>query len=198
MSHPPLPNHLPAFTALVLIDLQRAVDDPFWGPRNNPDAEHQVARLLSAWRALGWPIYHIRHDSTEPDSTFRPGQQGNQFKPETAPQPGETVIVKQTTSAFIGTALESMLRTAGHNCLVVVGVSSSNSVEATVRMAGNLGFATFVAEDACFAFDKRDWGGRLRSAQEVHDMSMANLDGEYCAVVRCDTVMSALGYSHQG
>lgn len=46
-------------------------------------------------------------------------------------------------------------------------------------MAGNLGFDTHLVADACFTFAKPDFAGRHRSAQEVHDMSLANLNGEY-------------------
>src|SRR5215831_13415873 len=127
---------------LLVIDLQRAIDDPRWarhGPRNHPEAERNVARLLDAWRTRGLPVFHVRHDSVEPESTYRPGQAGNDFKPETAPRPGETVIVKHTNSAFIGTDLEERLRDAACDRLVAAGVITNNSVEATVRMAGNLG-----------------------------------------------------------
>ena len=134
-------------------------------------------------------MIHIRHDSTEPKSHYRPGQPGNDFKPETMPLPRETVIAKQTNSAFIGTGLEALLRDAGHTALVVAGVITNNSVEATVRMAGNLGFAAWLVEDACFTFGRKDWNGILRSAEEVHALSLANLDGEYCTVVTTDTVL---------
>lgn len=53
------------------------------------------------------------------------------------------MIQKRTNNAFIGTNLEARLRAEGHDTLVVVGVITNNSVEATVRMAGNLGFATY-------------------------------------------------------
>jgi nicotinamidase-related amidase len=112
-------------TALVLIDLQKAIDHPKWrqhGDRNNFEAEENIGHLLQAWRRNQRPIYHIRHDSTEPESPYRPHQLGNQFKPFAAPHPGETVIAKQTNSAFIGTTLESALRAAGHDTLVVCGV----------------------------------------------------------------------------
>ncbi|WP_275637798.1 isochorismatase family protein [Chromobacterium sphagni] len=76
---------------------------------------------------------------------------------------------------------------------VVAGVSTSNSVEATVRMAGNLGFAVSLVEDGCFAFDKIDWQGRPRRTEEVHAMSLANLHGEYCRVCASADVLAALG-----
>ena len=188
-----LPVPLPANAALLVIDLQKAIDHPSWGERNNPDAEASVAAMLAAWRASGRPIYHIRHDSTEPASHYRPGQPGNDFKPESRPLDGETVIVKRTNSAFIGTDLEGRLRAAGQQMLVVTGVITNNSVEATVRMAGNLGFYTFLVEDACFTFGRKDWSGRPRTAAEVHAMSLANLDGEYCTVTRTADVLAAIG-----
>lgn len=175
-----------ARAALLVIDVQKAIDAPYHavhGPRNNPGAEANIARLLSAWRSRGHPVLHIRHDSTSPESAYRPGQEGNEFKREVAPLANETVISKRTNSAFIGTDLEHSLRSAGLDTLVVTGVSTNNSVEATVRMAGNLGFHTYLVADACFTFARPDFRGRMRSAEEVHSMSLANLDGEYCKVV---------------
>jgi nicotinamidase-related amidase len=125
----------------------------------------------------------VRHDSTDPNSHYRPGQQGNEFKPGFAPLVREPVIPKRTNNAFIGTDLEARLRAVGHDALVVVGVITNNSVEATVRMAGNLDFATYLVADGCFTFDRTHWNGAPRSAEDVHAMSLANLDGEYCTVV---------------
>jgi nicotinamidase-related amidase len=187
-----LPSPLPHDAALIVIDLQRAIDHPSWGQRNNLDAEKNVAALLHAWRISQRPVYHIRHDSAEPASHYRPGQPGNEFKPEVQPLPGETVIAKRTNSAFIGTGLEARLRAARQTLLVVTGVITNNSVEATVRMAGNLGFDTFLVEDGCFTFARKDWTGKLRPAAEVHAMSLANLDGEYCVVTRTAEVLAAL------
>lgn len=186
-----LPLPLPINAVLLVIDLQKAIDHPSWGARNNPGAEVNVAALLDAWRSSGRPVYHIRHDSAEPGSHYRPGQPGHDFKPEVAPLPGETVIAKRTNSAFIGTDLEARLRAEGQNLLIVTGVITNNSVEATVRMAGNLGFDTFLVEDACFTFGRKDWAGRAWTADEVHALSLANMDGEYCSVVRTAEVLAA-------
>ena len=182
-----------ARAALLVIDVQRAIDAAYHaadGPRNNPDAEKNIASLLAAWRRDDKPVIHIRHDSTFPASAYRPGQDGNDFKAEVAPALGETVIAKQTNSAFIGTELERYLRGAGIDVLVVSGVSTNNSVEATVRMAGNLGFQTYLVADACFTFARRDFHGRLRTAEEVHSMSLANLHGEYCTVINTSDALA--------
>ncbi|HYW45077.1 MAG TPA: cysteine hydrolase family protein [Bryobacteraceae bacterium] len=184
---------LPLEAALLVIDLQKAIDHPDWGQRNNPDAERNIAALLREWRTGNRPVYHIRHDSMEPASHYRPGQPGHDFKPEAQPLPGERIIAKRTNSAFIGTDLESRLRKSNQNILIVTGVITNNSVEATVRMAGNLGFDTYLVEDATFTFGRKDWCGVFRTAAEVHAMSLANLDAEYCTVVRTAHVLKAAG-----
>ncbi len=51
-------------------------------------------------------------------------------------------------------------------------------------MSGNLGFETYLIEDACFTFAKPDYNGTLRTAEEVHAMSLANLNNEYCKVIQ--------------
>lgn len=184
---------LPETAALLIIDVQRAMEQPAWGRnRNNPQAEANIARLLQAWRETRRPVYHVRHDSTFADSPYRPGQAGNDFKPEVAPLAGETVIVKRTNSAFIGTDLEKRLRAAGHDTLIITGVITNNSVEATVRMAGNLGFATSVVSDATATVEKRDLAGRLWPAGEVHALALANMDGEYARVVDTAAVLRML------
>ncbi len=184
---------LPSSAALLIIDFQKAIDHPSWGVRNNPGAEANIAALLDAWRSSKRPIFHIRHDSLDPQSHYRPGQPGHDFKPEARPAPGELVIAKQTNSAFLGTGFEALLRQAGIRVLVIAGVITNNSVEATVRMAGNLGFETYLAEDACFTFGRKDWNGVERTADEVHAMSLANLHGEYCTVVRTSEILKAAG-----
>jgi nicotinamidase-related amidase len=177
------PDALPATAALLIIDLQKAIDAPYWGPRNNPDCERNVAALLERWRATLRPVYHIKHDSTEPRSAYRPGQPGNDFKDEVTPHVGEAVITKRVNSAFIGTGLGTLLRGAGHGPLIVTGVLTHNSIEATVRMGGNLGFEILVVSDGCFAVDKKTLDGRVFSAADVHALSLANMSGEYGAIV---------------
>ncbi|WP_421998979.1 cysteine hydrolase family protein [Reyranella sp.] len=176
---------------LVLIDQQKAMRHPQWGPRNNPGAEENIGRLLAAWRMGGAPIVHVKHDGTRPGSPFRPGHEGNDFLEPTAPRPGETVVAKRVHSAFIGTDLTMRLEAMGRPRLVICGVLLANSVEASVRNAANLGFTVLLPGDACWSCDKRDLTGRLWPAEDVHQLTLALLDGEYATVTTTDAVLNA-------
>lgn len=183
---------LPQDAVLLLIDVQRGFDEPFWGRRNNPDAEKNMASLLRAWRARNMPVIHIRHESTEPDSPLRPDRPGSAFKAETAPHPGETVISKQVNSAFIGTELEATLRKNGRHTLVICGLTTDHCVSTTTRMAGNLGFKTFLAGDAAATFDRRGFDGTSYSAETVHALALASLHGEFATVLPAEEILRLL------
>ena len=76
--------------------------------------------------------------------------------------------------------------------VVLVGVSTNNSVESSARTAGNLGFDTVVVADATFAFAMRDYAGVQRSADEVHAMALANLMSDYAAIRDTRSVLAEL------
>jgi nicotinamidase-related amidase len=120
---------------------------------------------------------------------FAPGQSGVEFQERFLPLAHEHVVEKNVPDAFVNTGLECWLHARGIRHLVIVGVSTNNSVEGTARTAGNLGFATTVVADACFTFDKQDFGGTLRSAEEVHLMALANLHGEYADVLSTEELL---------
>lgn len=178
-------------TTLVLIDLQRCMADPTRPPRNNPGAEANIARLLSAWRLAQRPLIHVRHLSLEPVSGFWPGQSGAAFQEAFVPAPGEHVADKHVTDAFAGSGLERHLRVRSINDLVFVGVATNYSVEATVRSAACLGFAATVVSDACFTFARPDLNGVLCTADDIHVAALSNLSGEYASVETTDEILAA-------
>ena len=175
--------------ALILIDQQKGIHHPKLGRRNNPHAEERMAELLAHWRGTARPVIHVQHMSRSPDSVFWPEQSGVEFQERFMPLHGERLIQKQVPDAFCGTTLEAGLREAGIEQLIIVGVATHNSVESTARTAGNLGFDTWVAEDACYTFDKVDFFGKAHSAEDVHAMSLGNLDGEYATVVSASEIL---------
>ena len=169
--------------ALIIIDQQKGIDFPQLGERNNPNAEDKISDILSLWRKIKWPVFHVKHKSKDPESVFWPEQYGFDFKEVFQPLTGEVVIEKSVPCAFINNNLDDELQKRGIHDMAIVGVATNNSVESTARTGGNLGYTVFVVEDACFTFAKRDFFGVLRDAEDVHAMSLANLHGEYATVI---------------
>ncbi|MDA9436858.1 cysteine hydrolase family protein [Bradyrhizobium sp. CCBAU 51627] len=180
--------------ALIVVDVQRAFDE--WEAagkrRNNPDAVARIVDLLAAFRASGAPIFHIRHEGTKPNSTFRPERPGYAVKDEAREQAGEPVIVKRVNSAFIGTDLEARLRASGIATVVICGATTNHCVETTTRMAGNLGFDAHLVRDATWTFDRTGPDGDTHSAEDIHAMTLSNLNGEFARIVTTSEAIASL------
>ncbi len=184
---------LSADTALILIDVQQGFDDPRWGERNNPDAERNIAALLTAWRQARRPVIHVQHMSQEPDSPLRPDRPGNAFKPEVAPRAGEPIFQKTVNSAFIGTALEAHLRARQIGTVVLAGITTDHCVSTTARMAANLGFTTIVVSDGTATFERTGPEGDHHSAEQMHRLALASLHGEFATIRRTNDVLAEAG-----
>lgn len=181
--------------ALLIVDVQRGFDEieAAGARRNNPDAVERIAALLAAFRAAGGAVFHVRHASREPDSPFRPERSGYAVKDEARERAGEPVIVKHVNAAFIGTDLDERLRRDGIEALVVVGVTTNHCVETTTRMAGNLGYDTWLVSDATWTFDRTGIDGRVIRAADIQHMTLSNLSGEFATIASADDVIARLG-----
>ncbi|MFT5193039.1 MAG: nicotinamidase-related amidase [Cellvibrionaceae bacterium] len=169
-------------TALLVIDVQKGLDHPSLGTRNNPQAESNIALLLAEWRKTGRPVIHVKHNSVEPQSKLRPELPGNEVKDEAKPLPAEKQYEKTVNSAFIGTDLEQYLHAQGIADLVVVGLTTDHCISTSVRMADNLGFKVTLISDATAAFETKGHDGALFSADEIHNISLATLNNEFCVI----------------
>lgn len=167
---------------LLVIDVQQAMDDPARGERNNPDFERNLAAALSAWRQRGAPVVHVRHESTD-GGQFIPGTPAFEYKPEARPIDGEPEITKNVNSAFIGTDLEERLRADGANVVAVAGLTTNHCCSTTARMAANLGFETWILEDALAAHPCEATDGELIPAEAIHRTELASLNGEFGEVM---------------
>ena len=181
--------------ALMVIDVQKGIDNPRHGKRNNPQAEQRIAELLQAWRANGWPVIHVQHMSTEPESLLRPGLPGNAIKEEALPIDGEPIFQKNVSSAFIGTQLESYLRLSGIESLVVVGLTTEHCVSSSARQAANLGFNVTVVADATATFERKGYDGKHYSADTIHGAELASLVDEFAMVRESRDVLAEVGES---
>ncbi|WP_137700257.1 cysteine hydrolase family protein [Marimonas lutisalis] len=185
-------------TALLLIDVQKGVHDlAHWGGAtgrmNNPGCDDNLRALLAAFRNAGRRVAFTRHDSIEPDSPLKfalpSGAQIDGLEPAT----GDIVIEKSVNSGFIGTDLELQLRRAGISRLVIAGYFTNFCVETTTRMAGNMGYDTYLVHDACAACNHADLNGIDRDPELVHAMSVGNLHGEFCTAITTADALGLLG-----
>lgn len=182
-------------TALLLIDVQKGVDDlAHWGgagaERNNLDAEDKMADLLEQFRHDGRTIIFTRHDSREAASPLKVSLPGGEFKEGIEPAASEIVIPKDVNSSFLGTRLELELQRAKINRLVVVGFFTNFCVETTVRMSGNMGYDTYLVEDACSTTSRVGPDGQRHSAELIHQISVATMDGEFCTAISSKDALS--------
>ncbi|MGW0392203.1 cysteine hydrolase family protein [Streptomyces sp. NPDC003042] len=170
---------LDANSALLVVDVQQGFDDTsFWGPRNNPAAEENIAALMDAWQATGRPVVLVRHAS-RPGSPLAPDQPGHAFKDLVEARRHESLLITKTVnSAFYGTPdLADWLTAQGIGQLVVAGIQTNMCVETTARMAGNLGYGVLVPLDATHTFDLTGPAGLALTADELTAATAVNLQG---------------------
>ncbi|RFU86017.1 cysteine hydrolase [Streptomyces triticagri] len=171
--------------ALLVIDVQQGFDEEeFWGPRNNPAADDNIAALIDTWQQTARPVVFVRHDSAKPDSPLRPGYAGNDFKKyvqlrreRSGTGPG-LLVSKTVNSAFYGTPdLHAWLQEAGITDLVLTGIQTNMCVETTARMGGNLGYRVLLPLDATHTFDLTGPFGWHQSAEALSRATATSLHG---------------------
>ena len=139
--------------ALVVIDLQHGLrDHPLLTPF--ADVVARAAALAAAFRAHGLPVVLVNADARAPGRTDQPRRAlalppgWTDIVPELDPQGSDLRLTKHAPGAFGDSPLAATLRDRGVTQVLVVGVSTSNGVEATARGAFDLGFNVAIAIDA--------------------------------------------------
>jgi nicotinamidase-related amidase len=100
---------------------------------------------------------------------------------ELAPQEGELLLHKTTSSAFHSTGLHLLLRNLGIEYLVFTGFATQACVETTARDAADLGFFCVLLDDGCITF-----------TQAVHEATLLNFAATFGRVDDSDTVIAEL------
>lgn len=163
---------------------------PAWlGPRDNPEAEPNIARLIATWRERGEPVVFVRHAS-DADFPLQPGTPGFAFKDVITGEP-ELLVTKSVHSAFHGEPdLHAWLQEAGLPAIAICGMTTNHCCETTARLGGDLGYdVTFVA-DATHTFDMAGPDGVTIPAAELSRATQASLHGEFATVRTTDEVLA--------
>lgn len=177
---------------LIVVDPQKAFADPAWGPRDNPDAEANIVRLLEAWRAADLPVVLVRHDSVQPGSVLAPGTPGNAFH-EGVDGPHDLLVTKHVNPAFYGEPdLHAWLQGAQATAVTICGITTDHCCSTTARMAGNLGYEVDFVLDATHCHDRALPDGTVIPAEQVARAAAASLHGEFATVVTTEQAIAGL------
>ncbi|HEX7075320.1 MAG TPA: isochorismatase family cysteine hydrolase [Hyphomicrobiaceae bacterium] len=99
---------------------------------------------------------------------------------EIAPAEDEIVLPKTSSSVFISTNIDYLLRNLGIRQLMICGVCTDQCVESAVRDACDLGYLVTLATDAC-----------ATHSQERHDNTLRAIKG-YCRQRTTDQLIEEL------
>ena len=144
---------LDTIPALVVIDLQKGVVGL---PAVHPAGEivARAAQLARAFRQRGLPVVLVNVSGPAPGRTdagprnFSFPADWIELVPELERHPGDHIVTKQRWGAFLGTALDDILRRRGVTQVVLTGVATSAGVESTARSAYDLGYNVVLVIDA--------------------------------------------------
>lgn len=199
-----------AHAALLVIDVQVYSTVPGDGefpdvdPANIPE-EHRyyferiatrvlpnIARLQAACRGAGAEVIYTvieaaTRDMRDLSLDYRisgigvpRGSPWAKLPPEIAAGPDEIVIPKTSSSVFMSTNIDYVLRQLEIEQLVCCGLLTDQCVESAVRDACDLDYLVTVPEDACGTH-----------TQERHERSLDFYKG-YCRIVPTDQVVAEL------
>ena len=189
----------PDWCALLIVDMQNDAVKP---DGKIPAAWNDATRiagivprceaLLADAREFGVLIVHIRvltlrdgrSDSASWIRTkgailneaefFLEGTWGAEFVDELKPKPGELVVTKHRSSAFVGTDLDMLLRASGIATAVIIGEQTPGCVEATYRDAAYHDYYNVLVEDCVAAFDQAQHEASLLIQRARHDVCTAD------------------------
>ena len=124
------------------------------------------------------PLYRTAIDA----DAMQEGTPAVEVMDELAPRPEEPVVRGQGTSGFDRTELDTMLRWAGVDTLVLAGVATDVAVESTARGACDLGYRTLVVSDGC-----------ITDSDEAHVSALDRFQKWFGETATADEVLTALG-----
>lgn len=181
-------------TALLLLEIQ---NDYFPNGRfpleKSLEASAKAQTVLQACRNKKIPVIHVQHISTQPDATYMlPCTKGAEFYAGVLPSKNEMIIKKHYPNSFKDTSLLNYLIKNQINHLVICGMPTHLTVDATVRAASDLGFSCTVLHDACAA-RQLEFNHTIISDQHVHFAFLAALQPFYASVLSSDDYLQKSG-----
>lgn len=152
-----------------------------------------MQRLQKAFRAAGIEVLYTTIESLTKDGRDRSldykitgfhvpkGSWDGKVIDEIAPGDDEIVLPKTSSSVFVSTHIDYLLRNLGVKQLVLSGLVTDQCVESAIRDACDLGYLVTLVPDACATY-----------SQERHDNTLRAIKG-YCRQVNTDALIEEIG-----
>ncbi|BCH26267.1 hypothetical protein MesoLjLc_61860 [Mesorhizobium sp. L-8-10] len=148
-----------------------------------------MQRLQKAFREAGIEVLYTTIENLTKDGRDRSldykitgfnvpkGSWDGKVIDELAPGDDEIVLPKSSSSVFVSTHIDYLLRNLGVRQVVMAGLLTDQCVESAVRDACDLGYLVTLVPDACGTY-----------SQERHDNSLRTIKG-YCRQVSTDELI---------
>jgi ureidoacrylate peracid hydrolase len=152
-----------------------------------------MQRLQTAFRDAGIEVLYTTIESLTKDGRDRSldykitgfhvpkGSWDGKVIDEIAPGDDEIVLPKTSSSVFVSTHIDYLLRNLGVKQLVLSGLVTDQCVESAIRDACDLGYLVTLVPDACATY-----------SQERHDNTLRAIKG-YCRQVDTDALVAEIG-----
>lgn len=155
-----------AATALLVIDVQRALFDQSPRPFESEAVVARINGLARRARSAGVPVVFVQHERV--GGFLEHLSEGWQLQRGLEVDRRDHQVRKRSTDAFLQTRLGELLEGWRTRQLVVCGYATEFCIDTTVRRAASLGYAVTLAADAHTTHDKphagADWIRRHHNA----------------------------------
>lgn len=152
-----------------------------------------MQRLQSGFRKAGIEVMYTTIESLTKDGRDRSldykitgfnvpkGSWDGKVIDEIAPGEDEIVLTKSSSSVFVSTHIDYILRNLGVTQVVLCGCLTDQCVESAIRDACDLGYLVTLVPDACATM-----------TQERHDNTLRAIKG-YCRQLGTDALLAEIG-----
>lgn len=201
----------PKKTALIIIDMMNALLKP-GGPLEIPSGRELVPRLnklISVCREKGILIIFTKHahrasghdmglytEFSPAMSTVIEGTSDVEIYDELERQEDDIVVVKRAFSAFFGTDLDLILRINRIDTVIIGGLATHSSCEATARDARHRNYKVIFLSDGTATYDQfHDMGWGEIPGDEVRRVVLTIMALRNAEVLSIEEVLSRLQVS---
>jgi nicotinamidase-related amidase len=133
----------------------------------------------------GVPVIVVRHNESEPESTFVTGTNSWELRPEIEGRRRDHLVDKTLPGSFTETDLGEILESAGVDTVSITGYMTHMCVDTTAREAAHRGLAVEILSDATGTLALENSGGSA-SGEELHRATLVAQGQFFADVVSTD------------